>query len=155
MGWVSLEGTDAERTIAWGRSCRRGCCGGRGGRWRGRYALVPEALQERRGRHEEQVAADRAAEVQQPIVVAGGLPDEHVGEHLLDRARRARIADKVGAELAMRGGAERHVVAYDLHLFSVFHDRGQRIVGGCRLDRVIELDVGELRAADDALLGFD
>jgi hypothetical protein len=35
-------------------------------------------LQKRRGRHEEQTSGDGAAEVEQPVVVAGRAADEHV-----------------------------------------------------------------------------
>ena len=116
--------------------------------------VVADVLQERRGRHEEQIAGHGAAEIQQPIVIAGRPADEHVVQHLLDGSRRARIADEIGAEFALCGAAERHVVAEDLYLFAVLHDRGQRVVRRGRLDRVVELDVGKLGAADDAFLGF-
>src|SRR6202162_6551467 len=68
-----------------------------------------EGLQQVQGRDEEEVAGQGAAEVQQPIVVPGRAPYEHVLQHLLDRPRRPGVADGVGAELAARDGGERHV----------------------------------------------
>ena len=52
----------------------------------------------------------------------------------------------------MRGPAEGHVVAQDLDLFSVLHDRGERAVRGGWLDGIVQFDVGKLGAADDAFL---
>jgi hypothetical protein len=52
------------------------------------------------------------------------------------------------------GPAEGHVVAKDLDLPAVFLDGGERVVRGGGLERSVELDVGDLRAADDLLLGL-
>ena len=140
---------------------RAGAVGGEGGAVdvSGSAAAVAgivgrDILQERRRGHEEQIAGHGAAEIQQPIVIAGRPADEHIFQHLLDRSRRTRVADEIGAEFALPGAAEGHVVAEDLHLFAVLDDRGQRVMRGGRLDRVVELDVGKLGAADDAFLGF-
>ena len=92
------------------------------------------------------------AEVEQPIIIAGRLADEHVLDHLLGHPRGAAIADEIGAVFAVSDLAERHVVADDLEFLPVLGDRRQRIVRRGRLDRVVEFDIGELGAADDALL---
>ena len=75
---VSLEGADAERTFARSRD-RFGLRDGR--------CVRRHFLEECRGRHEEEIAGHRAAEVEQPVVIAGRTADEHVLEHLLDGAR--------------------------------------------------------------------
>ena len=116
--------------------------------------VVADVFQECRGRHEEQVAGHGAAEIQQTVVIAGRPADEHVLQHLLDGPGRARIADEIGAELALRRAPERHVVAEDFYLFAVLDDRRQRVMRRRRLDRIVKLDVGKLGAADDAFLGF-
>ena len=58
-----------------------------------------QVVEEVGGRHEEQAAGDGGREVEDPVVVARRIADEHVPEHLLDHARRRRVADEVGAEL--------------------------------------------------------
>ena len=131
-------------------------CGGRV--WRaGKPALPARASSPTFSRkvadgHEEQIAGLGDAEIQQTVVIAGRAADEHVLQHLLDRPWRSRIADEIGAEFALRGTAERHVVAEDLYLLAVLDDGGQRVVRRGRLDGIVEFDVGELGAADDALL---
>src|SRR5580704_699795 len=140
MRRVSFERTYAERAIT-RRSIRNLGVGKRAGC---RGLVVPDVLQERRGRSEEQIPGYGAAEIQQSIVVACRPTDEHILQHLLDRSRRTRVANEIGAELALRGAAERHVVAEDLLLPSALNDRSQRIVGGRRLDGVVELDVRKL-----------
>ena len=97
---------------------------------------------------------DGGAEVEDAIVIAGRPADEHVLEHLLDGARRAAVADEIGAELAVAGPAEGHVVAEDFDFFAVFFDDGERVVRGGGLHGVVELDVGDFSAADDFFLGF-
>src|SRR5260370_25609830 len=113
-----------------------------------------ERFQEAQGRHKEEVPGDRATEVQQAIVVAWRPTDEHVLQHLLGPLWRARVADEVGPVLAMRRVTEWHVVANDLDLLAILIDRGHRAVRGRGLDRVVELDIGQLGAADDPLLRF-
>src|SRR5262249_55941297 len=109
-------------------------------------------FQECHGWDEEQDSGHRSAEVEQPIIIAGRAADEHVLDHLLGHRRRAAIADEVGAELTRADSAKGHVVANDLKLFPIFGDRGERIVRRRRLYRVVQFDVGQLGAADDALL---
>src|ERR1700730_4134759 len=53
-----------------------------------------EGLQQVQGRDEEEVAGQGAAKVQQPVVVPVRATHEHVLDHLLDRARRARVPDE-------------------------------------------------------------
>src|SRR5258705_6359878 len=104
MRRISFEGTDAERAIAHRGSRRRGRVNGYGGWAVGgdrRRLVAFDALQEGRGRGKEKISADRPAEVQEPIVIAGRAADEHVLEHLLDRSWRAGVADEVGPELAL------------------------------------------------------
>ena len=121
--------------------------------WAAVGGIVGQALQQRDRRHEEQAAGDRAADVEQPVVVAGRPADEHVGEHQLDGLRRAGVADEVGAVLAVRGAAEGHVVPDDVDFLAVFvDDGGQRVVREGGLDRVVQFDVVELGPADDVLL---
>ena len=109
---VSFEGADAERTIVHRRD---GWCGfdrrRRGGGRHNRRLVFGDGLQKCRGRHEEQVSGDGAAEVKQSVVIAGRATDEHVFEHLLSYARRTTVADEIGAEFTLAGLAERHVVA--------------------------------------------
>ena len=66
-----------------------------------RLVVCRDGVQKCRRRHEEQIAGHGAAEIQQPVVVAGRPADEHVLEHLLDGARRAAVADEIGAEFAL------------------------------------------------------
>src|ERR1700729_3678757 len=70
-----------------GSGCRRTRTGG-------------PVIEEVGGWHEEQVAWDGGGEVEDSIVVARRLADEHIREHLLDHVRSPRIADEVGAEFA-------------------------------------------------------
>jgi len=93
-------------------------------------------------RHEEQVSCDRAAEVEEPIVVARRPADEHVLQHLLDGAGRAAVADEIRAELTVPRSTEGHVVTQDLDLLAALDNRGQRVVGRRRLDGIVEFDVG-------------
>src|SRR5579864_791747 len=99
MRRISFERTYAERTIARRRIRLRDPCVGT--RRSGRGLVVPDVLQERRGRSEEEIPGYRTAEIQQPIVIAGGPPNEHILQHLLDRSWRTRVADEIGAELAL------------------------------------------------------
>src|ERR1700687_187438 len=114
-----------------------------------------EGLQQVQGRDEEEVTGQGAAEVQQTIVVTGRAAHEHVLQHLLDRARRARVADEVGGELPSGNIAEWHVVAENLGLFPVLDQDGQRVVRRAGLDGVVQLDVRQLGATDDPLLRLD
>ena len=115
-------------------------------------SVFGHVLQKCRGRHEEQVSGDGAAEVEQPVVVAGRPADEHVLEHLLDGAGRTAVADEIGAKFTVTRPAEGHVVAQDLDLFSVLDDGGERVVRRGWLDGIVQFDVGKLGAADDAFL---
>src|ERR1700691_2844343 len=134
MSDVSFKGTDAERTVAHRWNARMGfgglCCRG----WDRKRKLVlrrrifADVLQKRRRPHEEQVSRDSAAEVEQPIIVAGRLPDEHVLEHLFGRAGRTAVAYEIGTKFALRRPPERHVVAQDFDLFPVLDDGSKRVV---------------------------
>ena len=81
-------------------------------------------------------------------MVARWPSDEHIFDHLLDRARRSAVADKISPEFTPRGVAKRHVVAQYLHLFAVLLDRRQRAMRAGRLDRLVQFDVGQLLAPD-------
>src|SRR5208282_6044814 len=157
MWYVSFERSDAERTLAhrwdgWRRfdSRRRR----RGFRNRRLGLVFGDVLQKRRRRHKEQVSGHGAAEVEQPVVVAGRPADEHVLEHPFDGAGRAAVADKISAKFAMAWPAERHVVTKNLDLFPVLDDCGERVVCRGGLDRIVQFDIGKLGAADDAFLRF-
>ena len=117
-------------------------------------ASTGDVLEKIGGRHKEQVAGDRAAEIEDAVVIAGRLADEHVFEHLLDCGRRPRVANEIGAEFTLADLAERHVVADDLFLFAVLDNLGQLVMGKARLGRGVEFDVGRLGAADDPFLRF-
>src|SRR5437667_12571081 len=97
-----------------------------------------EVLQEGRGRHEEEVPGDRTAEVEQPVIIARWIADEHVLEHFFDRARRAAVADEIGPELPAGCLAERHVGSEDLELLPNLRDLGERIRPTGMLDVDIE-----------------
>src|SRR6266849_6479542 len=144
MPYASFERADAARTIAHRNRLRRGRSF--------RRLVVRRRLEKILRRHEEEVTGDGAAEIEEPVIVAWRAADEHVLQHLLDRARRAAVTDEVGAELTLRCPAERHVVAQYLDLPATLLDRRQCAVCRGRLDRVIELDIGQLGAADDAFL---
>ena len=122
-------------------------------RRRRRRAASRRIVEELEARDEEQVAGHRRREVEEPVVVAGRLADEHVGQHLLDHVRVASVPDEIRPELARADRAERHVEAQDLPLLPVLaDDRVQRDVRVRGLDVVGQLDVAELRAADRSLL---
>src|SRR6266566_201452 len=88
----------------------------------------PEVLQESRGRHEEEVSGDRTAEVEQPVVIARWIADEHVLQHFFDRAGRAAVADEISPELPLGCLAERHVVSEDLDFLTVLRDFSECIM---------------------------
>ena len=75
-----------------------------------------------------------AAEIEQAVVIARGIADEHILQHRFGSARRAAVTDEVGAVLAVTGPAEGHVVPQNLDLFPVFRDRRQSVVRGSWLD---------------------
>ena len=56
----------------------------------GRSGRVAEEI---RRWHEEHAPGDRGGEVEYPVVIAGRVADEHVGQHLLDDAGAGRVAD--------------------------------------------------------------
>jgi hypothetical protein len=112
------------------------------GGWAGMAASWATESRNVARRHEEQVSCDRAAEVEEPIVVARRPADEHVLQHLLDGAGRAAVADEIRAELTVPRSTEGHVVTQDLDLLAALDNRGQRVVGRRRLDGIVEFDVG-------------
>src|SRR5215469_7947480 len=119
---LSFEGTDAKRAVASRRDGLCRCGGSRHGGLRSRRLALHHGLQKCRGRYEEQVSSDGAAKVEDPIIVAGRTPNEHILEHLLDDARRTTIADEIRAKFILADLAERHVVAHNLELFPVLGD---------------------------------
>src|SRR5580693_4702938 len=147
----SFKGTDTERTIVlvrrqrvfhrWFGGCRRN-----------RRLVFAYIFQKRRGGHKKQVSSDGATEVEQPIVITGRTPDEHVRKHLLNRTGRAAIANEIGTKFTHGRPPERHVVAQDFDLFPVFDDGSERIVRGGWLDGIVQFDVRQLGAADNAFL---
>ena len=88
------------------------------------------------------------------IVIAGRPANEHILQHLLDGARRTAIADEIGPEFAVTRPAEGHIVAEDFDFDAVFFDRRKCVVGKAGFNRVVEFDVGDFPAADDAFLRF-
>ncbi len=68
------------------------------GRRRNRGRIFAYVFKKCRGGNEEQISGDSAAEVEQPVVVAGWAANKHVLEHLLNPARCAAVANKVSAE---------------------------------------------------------
>src|SRR5271155_1850700 len=102
----SFEGTNAQRAVA--LPCKRRNHSG---------LVVADRLQKCYGRSKKQVSSDGAAEIQQPVVISGRPADEHVLEHLLDGTGRTAVANEVGAEFALPGPAEGHVVAQNLDFF--------------------------------------
>ena len=78
----------------------------------------------------------------------------NVFEHLFNSAGRAAVADEIGAELAVAGAAEGHVVAEDFDFPAVLLDDGEGVVGGGGLDGVVEFDVGDFCPPDDSFLGL-
>src|ERR1700733_1101197 len=108
----SFEGTNAQRTVALPRSRERTL----DRRWfqirRSNHGglVLAHGFQECCGRSKKQVPSDGAAEIEQPVVVAGRAANEHVVEHLFDSIRRTAIADKIGTKFTLRGPAEGHVV---------------------------------------------
>jgi hypothetical protein len=50
--------------------------------------------------------------------------------------------------------AKRHVVAENLHFDAVFDKLGHRVVGESGFVCIVQLDVGEFAAPDDAFLGL-
>ena len=125
-----------------------------GGGARARGASGVTRLEERERRYEEQTTRDRTAEIQHAIVIARRSSDEHILQHLFGCTRRTSVTDEVGAELALTSPAEGHIFAEDFNLFAVFDDCRQRIVRGSRLDRIVQLNIRELGAADDLFLDF-
>src|SRR5579871_5162733 len=116
----SFEGTDAQRTIS-----RR-----RLGKRRSNYSrlILAQGFQKCYGRSKKEATRDGAAEIEQPIVVAGRPAHKHVFEHLFDSVGRTAVADEIGAKFTVRGPAEGHVVAQDLNLFPVLDNRCECVV---------------------------
>ena len=121
----------------------------RGGRrrwwgWRGlllRFRGVNGYIVEKsRGGHKKQVAGDGVAHIEQAVVIAGRIADEHVFEHPLRDARRAAIADKIRSELTVSGAAKRHVVAQNLKLPVEIYD--PTLYYNKTRDRWIGTDIG-------------
>ena len=137
-------------------SARSGSAGSRlpGGGGPGGQAGRARRVAEEIGRwHEEHAAGDRGGEVEYPVVIAGRVADEHVGQHLLDDAGAGGVADEIGAELTATGAAEWHLVPQDLPLGAAGPGgAGQRQMGVGRPGPGGQRDVGQLRAADHLLL---
>src|SRR5271155_2826189 len=92
----SFKGTDTERAFVSRRDGLRGFVHWRRGGGRCVRGLVfGYIIQKRRGRHEEQISGDGAAEIEQPVVIAGRPSHEHVLEHLLGGAWRTAVADEI------------------------------------------------------------
>ena len=60
-----------------------------------------------------------------------------------------------GAEFTLAGVAEGHVVAQDGLFLAILLDDGQHVVRVAGLGRIVQLDVGQLLAADDLFLLLD
>src|SRR5260370_33632326 len=96
IGDVSFEGADTERTIVIRQVGFRRFFPGRR-RWRRiRWLIFGHSLQKRFRRNKEKASRNRTAEVENPVIVARRPSNEHILEHLLDRARRTAVADKMG-----------------------------------------------------------
>src|SRR6185437_6142254 len=81
---------------------------------------------------------------------------EHILQHSLDPGRRSCVADEIGAELAFADGAERHIIAHDFQFVAALVQYArERIMCAGRLDRILQFDVRQLLAADNALLPLD
>src|ERR1700732_3335911 len=131
MWYVSFERSDAERTLAhrwdgWKRFDSRR----RRRRFRNRRLglVFGHVLQKCRRRHKEQVPSHGAAEVEQPVVVAGRAANEHVLDHLFDSAGRTAVADEIGTKFTGARSAEGHVVRKNFYLVPVLDDCGERVV---------------------------
>src|SRR6201999_116166 len=99
---------------------------------------IREFLEQGGRGNEEQAARDRAAIVEQPVVVARRPADEHVLHHQFDRFGRTRVADEVRAELPLARAANRFVVEEILPLLAFLRDGGERVGRARRFDRVVE-----------------
>src|ERR1700733_563489 len=66
--------------------------------------------------HEEEIAGQRCREVEDAVVVAGGVTAEHIRQHLFDHSRVPSVPNEVCTELTFTHCAERHVVTDDLKL---------------------------------------
>ncbi len=65
---------------------------------------------------------------------------------------RARVADEVRPRITAGHSAKTHVVAQDFDFSAVFNECRQRIVSECRFVVVVQLDVIQFGATDDAFL---
>jgi hypothetical protein len=80
-------------------------------------------------RYEEQRSGDGRGNVENVIVIAGRVADEHVVEHQLGHRRVLGVADVVGAVFTCSGITEHHVVTENVLLHAVVvNDRVQRNV---------------------------
>src|SRR5208282_3398948 len=122
------------------------------GRCRQRFCVC--SIKERCGRRKEKPSGYGAAEVEQPIIVARRTAYEHILKHQLSDTRGTAIADEVSAKLAAARLSKGHVVSQNLELFPILLDDGQRAMGRSRLYGIIQLDIGQLPAADDSLLSL-
>ncbi len=101
----------------------------------------------------EERAGDRGREVEDAVVGAGRVAEEHVAQHPFGDVRVCGEADEVRAELALPEVPERHVGAQDVALRAVrIGDGVQRDMRVGGLDVVGELDVGELGPPDHPFL---
>jgi len=107
------------------------------GGWAGMAASWATESRNVARRHEEQVSCDRAAEVEEPIVVARRPADEHVLQHLLDGAGRAAVADEIRAELTVPRSTEGHVVTQDLGVSALWADVGLTVSSSSTLDSFV------------------
>jgi hypothetical protein len=82
--------------------------------------VIGDVVEEGEGGGEEEIAGYGAAEIEKAVVVAGWAADEHVFEHLFERGRGAAVAEEIGAEFAVGGASEGHIVAQNFYFFAVF-----------------------------------
>src|SRR5262249_17507881 len=106
------------------------------------------------GGSEQQAASDSATEIKDPVVVAWRPSDEHVLQHLLGYPGGAAVPDEVGSEFSVSRPSKGHVVAQDLHLFSILDYGCQRVVRRRGFHLIAQFNVRKLLAPDDPLLRF-
>ena len=91
-------------------------------------------------------------EVQQTVIVTGRIAQHHSLQHRFDRMWRPGIGNEIRPSLAAADIPEGHVVPTDLDLHAVFDQLREGVVRIGRLDRIVQLDVVQLGAADDRFL---
>ena len=120
-----------------------------------RLRVLVGVVKEGGRRSEEQTSRQRRGEIEDAVVVALGLPQEHTPEHELGDAWVRGVAHEERA-LLPGGLTEGQIVTHDLELVAVgvlngVH--GDVAVGGLLI--IGELGVIELGAPDDAFLFLD